>query len=66
MKAVFTFLAFPAIVLICLFSQQLYVSGSYIIAYMLVLEAVVAFSYWIHYISLPLATLNNEKQKEQD
>jgi hypothetical protein len=55
MKAVFTFLAFPVIILICFFSGQFYISGSYVVAYTLVLASFFAISFWIHYVSLPLA-----------
>lgn len=54
MKAVFTFLALPIIVLICFFSGQLYISGAYVASYVLVLTSFFAISFWIHYVSLPL------------
>lgn len=54
MKAVFTFLALPVIVLICFFSGQFYIHGEYVVAYPLVLASFFAISFWIHYVSLPL------------
>jgi hypothetical protein len=57
MKAIFTFLALPVIVLICFFSGQFYISGEYVLAYTLVLASFFAISFWIHYVSLPLQNM---------
>jgi hypothetical protein len=54
MKALFTFLALPVIILICFFSSQFYISGEYVIAYTLVGASFVSLIGWINQVGLQL------------
>lgn len=52
MKTLFTFLALPAIFLICFLSAKLYIAGEYLAAYALVVGWFVAFIVWIQHVAL--------------
>jgi hypothetical protein len=54
MKALFTFLALPVIILICFLSSQFYISGEYVIAYTLVATSFVSLIGWINQVGLQL------------
>ncbi len=64
MKAIFTFLALPVILLICFFSGQFYIHGEYVVAYLLVLASFFAISFWIHYVSLPVYIREADRYEE--
>ena len=50
MKTLFTFLTLPVIVLICFFSERLYISGDLIISYALVLASFLSVALWINHV----------------
>ena len=54
MKALFTFLALPVIILICFLSSQFYISGEYVIAYTLVATSFASLICWINQVGLQL------------
>ncbi|HMI64344.1 MAG TPA: hypothetical protein VK518_25680 [Puia sp.] len=54
MKALFTFLALPVIILICFLSSQFYISGEYVIAYTLVATSFASLIGWINQVGLQL------------
>ena len=54
MKALFTFLALPVIILICFLSSQFYISGEYVIAYTLVATSFASLIGWINQVGMQL------------
>ncbi len=54
MKTIFTFLALPVIILICFLSSQFYISGEYVIAYVLVATSFASVIGWINQVGLQL------------
>ncbi|WP_431216231.1 hypothetical protein ACQ86N_17305 [Puia sp. P3] len=54
MKAIFTFLTLPVIILICFLSGKFYISGDYVVAYSMVLTWFASLILWINYVSYRL------------
>lgn len=54
MKAIFTFLTLPVIILICFLSGKFYISGDYVAAYTMVLTWFASLILWINYVSYRL------------
>ena len=54
MKTIFTFLALPVIILICFLSSRFYISGEYVIAYILVATSFASLIGWVNHVGLQL------------